>query len=56
MFKVRSLVNGEVRTVYAVSGTHFLLWHGGEDGHWEWRGMEQFRPLDEETMTAVEGD
>ena len=29
MFKVRSLANGEVRTVYAVSGTHFLLWHGG---------------------------
>lgn len=46
MFKVKSRFNGHVYTVYAVSGSLFLVWDDStEDEHWEWKDMERFRPL-----------
>lgn len=48
MFKVKSRYNGYVYTVYAVSGSLFLVWDDSiEDGHWEWKDMERYRPVTE---------
>lgn len=46
MFKVKSIFNGHVYTVYAVSGGLFLVWNDStEDERWEWIDMEQFKPV-----------
>lgn len=46
MFKVKSIDNGCVYTVYAVNGTFFLVWNDSvEDEHWEWIDMTRCRPL-----------
>lgn len=45
MFRVKGL-DGNIYVVYAVSGSRFLVWDDStEEEHWEWKGMEQFRPL-----------
>lgn len=49
MFKVKSIYNGHVYTVYAVSGSLFLVWNDGtEDEHWEWMDMDRFKPVEVE--------
>lgn len=46
MFKVKSIFNGHVYKVYAVSGQYFLVWNDStEDEHWEWMDMERFKPV-----------
>ena len=38
--------NGYVLTVYAVSGSLFLIWNdSAADANWEWVPMEPYRPL-----------
>lgn len=50
MFKVKSIYNGHIYTVYAVSGTGFLVWNDStEDEHWEWLDMDRFKPATNET-------
>ncbi len=45
MFKIVN-VSGHILTVYAVSGSLFLIWNDStEDAHWEWVPMDRFRPL-----------
>lgn len=44
MFQVRCRKTGGIYTVYAVSGTLFLVWDD-EDEHWAWRDMSRFKPL-----------
>ena len=47
MFKVRCISNRQVFTVYAVSGTRFLIWTGDAgDENWEWHEMDRFEPLE----------
>ena len=47
MFKVKSIYNGRTFTVYAVSGTRFLIWNDNtEDEHWEWQDMDRFKPVE----------
>lgn len=47
MFKVESRFNGHVYTVYAVSGSLFLVWNDStENERWEWAHMEEFRPVE----------
>lgn len=47
MFKVKSVFNGHVYTVYAASGTLFLVWNdSNKDEQWEWLPMEQFEPAE----------
>lgn len=46
MFTVESIFNGHVYTVYAVSGTMFLVWNDAtEEEHWEWIDMDRVRPV-----------
>lgn len=44
MFKVIHTDSGEVRTVYAIYGTKFLIWAGV----WMWLDMNQFEPMEEQ--------
>ena len=46
MFKVRDLRNGQMRTVYAISGLYFLFF---VDGCWCWDKCEYYIPMEEET-------
>lgn len=51
MFQVKSIYNGHVYTVYAVSGSLFLVWNDGtEEEHWEWMDMDRFRPVPSEDV------
>lgn len=46
MFKVKSIFNDHVYTVYAVSGTMFLIYiEEPQDCRWEWRDMSEFKPV-----------
>lgn len=44
MFKVQEIKTGKVRTVYAVSGTHFMFF---EDGVWYWDSIGGYEPVRE---------
>lgn len=44
MFKVKKKGTDEISTVYAVSGTRFLLYIDGEDPRWEWHDMSCYEP------------
>lgn len=44
MFKVKKKDTDEISTVYAVSGTRFLLYIDGADPRWEWHDMSGYEP------------
>lgn len=51
MFKVIHIATGEPMTVYAVSGSLFLVWNDKECAqHWEWVPMNQFRQVTTDDM------
>jgi hypothetical protein len=43
VFKVVHINTGEIRTVYAVNGTSFLL-HNAESTYWYYEDMNHFVP------------
>lgn len=46
MFQVIGRADGRVFTVYAISGTRFLIWNDDtQDEHWEWVEMDHYRPV-----------
>ena len=46
MFKVRNADHNRIFTVYAVSGTYFLIWNDtAEDAHWGWVDMNKCKPV-----------
>lgn len=44
MFKVKKKGADEISTVYAVSGTRFLVYIEGQDPRWEWHDMIDYEP------------
>lgn len=49
MFKVKTRYGDAVFTVYAISGTMFLVWNDTmqDGGYWEWMDMDRFKPVEE---------
>lgn len=51
MYKVRNIETGEVKTVFACSGLHFLFYDGrDENGNplWSYGEMNQYEPVEED--------
>lgn len=53
MFKVKKKGADEISTVYAVSGTRFLVYVEGQDPHWEWRDMDGYEPAPLDKLLIV---
>lgn len=53
MLKVKKKYTDEISTVYAVSGTLFLVYIEGQDPHWEWHDMNDYEPAPFEKMLLV---
>lgn len=53
MFKVKRKGTGEISTVYAVSGTRFLIYIEGQEPHWEWHDMSEYEPAPMDKMLIV---
>ena len=46
MFKVKNIKTGQVRTVYAMHGNHFVFF---ENGYWVYEDMRLYVPVEKET-------
>lgn len=53
MFKVKKKGTDEISTVYAVSGTRFLLYIEGRDPRWEWHDMIDYGPAPLDKLLIV---
>lgn len=53
MFKVKKKGVGEISTVYAVSGTRFLVYIEGQDPRWEWHDMNDYEPAPLDKLLIV---
>lgn len=53
MFKVKKKGAGEISTVYAVSGTRFLVYIEGQDPRWEWHDMNDYEPAPLDKLLIV---
>jgi hypothetical protein len=53
MFKVKKKGTDEISTVYAVSGTRFLVYIEGWDPRWEWRDMDGYEPAPLDKLLIV---
>lgn len=53
MFKVKRKGTAEISTVYAVSGTRFLVYIEGQEPHWEWRDMSEYEPAPMDQILIV---
>lgn len=53
MFKVKKKGTDEISTVYAVSGTRFLVHIKGQDPRWEWHDMDGYEPAPLDKLLIV---
>lgn len=53
MFKVKRKGTAEISTVYAVSGTQFLVYIEGQDPRWEWHDMSCYEPAPLDKLLIV---
>lgn len=53
MFKVIKKGMDEISTVYAVSGTRFLVYVEGQDPRWEWHDMDGYEPAPLDKLLIV---
>ena len=53
MLKVKNKGAGEISTVYAVSGTRFLVYIEGQDPRWEWHDMNDYEPAPLDKLLIV---
>lgn len=53
MFKVKKKGTDEILTVYAVSGTRFLVHIEGQDPRWEWHDMSGYEPAPMDKLLIV---
>lgn len=53
MFKVIKKGTDEISTVYAVSGTRFLVHIEGQDPRWEWHDMDGYEPAPLDKLLIV---
>lgn len=53
MFKVKKKGTDLISTVYAVSGTRFLVFIEGQDPRWEWHDMNDYEPAPLDKLLIV---
>ena len=53
MFKVKKKGTDSISTVYAVSGTRFLVYIEGQDPRWEWHDMNDYEPAPLDKLLIV---